>query len=103
MGLWTTCASTATGFSSCSPYSVIVTLASKADESEFQPHPKVFETLLRRAARETQARRGARALRAHAPASGGVKKCGDDLPSHRRAEECHLPSLLGAKAGLRAR
>lgn len=46
-------------FCSFSPYSVIVSLASKMTESEFQPHPKVFETFLRRAATETHARRAA--------------------------------------------
>lgn len=42
---------------SFSPYSVVVTLAGKSDDTELKPHPKVFEALLRRAAGETCERR----------------------------------------------
>merc|ERR1719379_714715 len=44
-------------FCSFSPYSVIVGLAAKMEGSDLQHHPKVFETLLSRAAAETRARR----------------------------------------------
>jgi len=46
-------------FCSFSPYSVIVSLAAKSSSSELQPHPKIFESLMRRAARESHARRSA--------------------------------------------
>jgi len=46
-------------FCSFSPYSVIVSLAAKADNSELNPHPKVFESFLRRAAKESRAQREA--------------------------------------------
>merc|ERR1740127_404914 len=59
-------------FCSFSPYSVIVSLAAKASESDLQPHPRIFESLLRRAARETHARRAAMALGEEAAESGGV-------------------------------
>jgi len=61
-------------FCSFSPYSVIVSLAAKASESDLQPHPRIFESLLRRAARETHARRAAMALGEEAAESGGVKR-----------------------------
>lgn len=44
-------------FCSFSPHSVVVCLAGKSTSSELQPHPKVFESLLRRAGRETRSRR----------------------------------------------
>merc|ERR1719408_1164821 len=58
-------------FCSFSPYSVIMALAAKASSSELQPHPKIFENLLRRAARETRARRLAKGE--EAAACGGLK------------------------------
>jgi len=61
-------------FCSFSPYSVIVAMGSKARESELQPHPKIFESLLRRAARETHARRAAQEAGEEVAASGGVKR-----------------------------
>jgi D-alanine-D-alanine ligase len=60
-------------FCSFSPYSVVVTLASKMSDSELQPHPKVFESLLRRAAAETQARRAVRTS-GDVKVTGGVKR-----------------------------
>mmetsp|Transcript_8265 Transcript_8265/g.20833 ORF Transcript_8265/g.20833 Transcript_8265/m.20833 type:complete len:409 (-) Transcript_8265:154-1380(-) len=61
-------------FCSFSPHSVIVNLAGKASDSELQPHPKIFENLLRRAALETHARRAALADEHEVPTEGGVKK-----------------------------
>jgi len=61
-------------FCSFSPYSVIVAMGSKSTESELQPHPKIFESLLRRAARETHARRAALEVGEEVAASGGVKR-----------------------------
>eukprot|EP00930_Biecheleria_cincta_P092565 TRINITY_DN8252_c0_g1_i1.p1 TRINITY_DN8252_c0_g1~~TRINITY_DN8252_c0_g1_i1.p1 ORF type:complete len:420 (+),score=76.86 TRINITY_DN8252_c0_g1_i1:123-1262(+) len=46
-------------FCSFSPLSVVVTLASKMSDKELQPHPKLFESFLLRAAGETKARRAA--------------------------------------------
>jgi len=60
-------------FCSFSPYSVIVGLAAKCEGDELQPHPKVFEALLRRAAAETRDRR-AEASNGQAEVTGGVKK-----------------------------
>lgn len=61
-------------FCSFSPFSVVVTLAGKTTGDELQPHPKVFEALLRRAAGETRARRAALASGGAIPTNGGVKK-----------------------------
>mmetsp|Transcript_44168 Transcript_44168/g.96101 ORF Transcript_44168/g.96101 Transcript_44168/m.96101 type:complete len:405 (-) Transcript_44168:94-1308(-) len=62
-------------FCSFSPLSVIVTLASKTTDSELQPHPKVFESLLARAASETKARRAAAAkANDDVAATGGIKR-----------------------------
>jgi len=44
-------------FCSFSPYSVIVSLAAKSPNPQLQPHPKIFEDFLRRAACETRALR----------------------------------------------
>merc|ERR1711879_788276 len=59
-------------FCSFSPYSVIVSMAAKSSSSKMHPHPALFETFLRRAARETCAMReqsdGAVAV------TGGVKR-----------------------------
>jgi D-alanine-D-alanine ligase len=44
-------------FCSFSPHSVIVSLATKSEIPDIQPHPKLFESLLRRAAVEARARR----------------------------------------------
>lgn len=44
-------------FCSFSPYSVIVSLAAKSTNPDHQPHPKLFECLLRRAALEARAHR----------------------------------------------
>eukprot|EP00747_Dinoflagellata_sp_TGD_P211412 gnl/TRDRNA2_/TRDRNA2_84648_c1_seq2.p1 gnl/TRDRNA2_/TRDRNA2_84648_c1~~gnl/TRDRNA2_/TRDRNA2_84648_c1_seq2.p1 ORF type:complete len:406 (+),score=86.55 gnl/TRDRNA2_/TRDRNA2_84648_c1_seq2:67-1284(+) len=61
-------------FCSFSPYSVIVGLAAKMNDSELQHHPKVFETLLARAAAETRARRAELETGKDAAATGGVKR-----------------------------
>lgn len=61
-------------FCSFSPYSVIVSLASKLTESELQHHPKIFEMFLRRAASETHARRAAIAAGENSAATGGMKR-----------------------------
>merc|ERR1711990_339164 len=47
-------------FCSFSPYSVIVSLASKSENPEIEQHPSLFEKFLRRAADDTRARRGVR-------------------------------------------
>jgi len=44
-------------FCSFSPLSVIVALAAQSDDEQLKPHPRVFEMLLRRAAKETRQRR----------------------------------------------
>eukprot|EP00419_Tripos_fusus_P056672 CAMPEP_0172927860 /NCGR_PEP_ID=MMETSP1075-20121228/217681_1 /TAXON_ID=2916 /ORGANISM="Ceratium fusus, Strain PA161109" /LENGTH=594 /DNA_ID=CAMNT_0013789137 /DNA_START=1 /DNA_END=1782 /DNA_ORIENTATION=- len=44
-------------FCSFSPYSVIVGLAAVSENQDWKPHPKLFESFLCRAARETRARR----------------------------------------------
>jgi len=44
-------------FCSFSPYSVVVALADKTGDEQLQPHPKVFQMLLRRAAAATRSRR----------------------------------------------
>jgi D-alanine-D-alanine ligase len=44
-------------FCSFSPYSVIVSLASKSGNSEIEQHPSLFESFLRRAANATRSRR----------------------------------------------
>jgi len=61
-------------FCSFSPYSVIVTLAGKTTGDALQPHPKVFESLLRRAAAETRARRATAASTCGVPMNGGIKR-----------------------------
>lgn len=62
-------------FCSFSPLSVVVTLASKMNEKDLQPHPKLFESFLLRAAGETKARRAA-ALQSQddVAATGGLKR-----------------------------
>jgi len=44
-------------FCSFSPYSVVVSMAAQSDNMDWKPHPKLFESFLRRAARATQAHR----------------------------------------------
>jgi len=61
-------------FCSFSPYSVVVSLAEKADNMDWKPHPKLFEKLLRRAARETQDRRTATSPSAGVDEDGGALK-----------------------------
>mmetsp|Transcript_82595 Transcript_82595/g.250487 ORF Transcript_82595/g.250487 Transcript_82595/m.250487 type:complete len:290 (+) Transcript_82595:217-1086(+) len=61
-------------FCSFSPYSVIVTLAGKTTDDELQPHPKVFEGLLRRAAKETRGRRAEASSTGGVPLNGGIKR-----------------------------
>jgi D-alanine-D-alanine ligase len=63
-------------FCSFSPYSVIVSLASKSENAEIEQHPSLFETFLRRAADETRARRG------------GRKSVGDDDASSTCTPSC---------------
>mmetsp|Transcript_91512 Transcript_91512/g.267785 ORF Transcript_91512/g.267785 Transcript_91512/m.267785 type:complete len:405 (+) Transcript_91512:78-1292(+) len=60
-------------FCSFSPYSVIVGLAAKSEGDALQPHPKVFEALLRRAAAETREQR-AEGANGQAAGQGGIKK-----------------------------
>eukprot|EP00418_Pyrodinium_bahamense_P097375 CAMPEP_0179038134 /NCGR_PEP_ID=MMETSP0796-20121207/14479_1 /TAXON_ID=73915 /ORGANISM="Pyrodinium bahamense, Strain pbaha01" /LENGTH=437 /DNA_ID=CAMNT_0020734447 /DNA_START=80 /DNA_END=1393 /DNA_ORIENTATION=+ len=59
-------------FCSFSPYSVVVALADKSGKDQLQPHPKVFEMLLRRAAAETRARRAGQGKEA-GEAMGAIK------------------------------
>jgi D-alanine-D-alanine ligase len=61
-------------FCSFSPYSVIVSLAAASDFEEWKPHPKLFERLLLRAARETETRRAAAAKSKVTEESGALKK-----------------------------
>lgn len=63
-------------FCSFSPHSVVVSLASKATSSEMaalHSHPNLFESFLRRAARETKTKRTAQ-TDAHAAAPAGALK-----------------------------
>jgi D-alanine-D-alanine ligase len=61
-------------FCSFSPYSVIVSLAAKSENKDWQTHPKLFESFLRRAVRETKARRAAASVSAAAEEGGALKK-----------------------------
>jgi len=60
-------------FCSFSPYSVVVALADKTGNEELQPHPKVFQMLLRRAATETRARREPGGEGGEVEAMGAIK------------------------------
>jgi len=55
-------------FCSFSPLSVIVSLAAASNDEALKPHPRVFEMLLKRAAKETRLRRS----RARTPQSVGA-------------------------------
>lgn len=61
-------------FCSFSPHSVIVSLAAKSENPDLQQHPKLFETLLRRAALEARARRSAVRDPTAEEAGGALKK-----------------------------
>jgi len=61
-------------FCSFSPYSVIVSLAAVSENEDWKPHPKLFESFLCRAARETRARRVAATASPVTEANGALKK-----------------------------
>jgi D-alanine-D-alanine ligase len=61
-------------FCSFSPYSVIVGLAAKSEDAAWQKHPKLFESLLRRAVRETRSRRLAASASKASEEGGALKK-----------------------------
>lgn len=61
-------------FCSFSPHSVITTLAAVSDLEEWKPHPKLFENLLVRAARETENRRAAATTESTAQEESGALK-----------------------------
>merc|ERR1712224_1055566 len=81
--LFTTSASTKTASPSCSnpasfapsrPTLSSYRLQRRRAKATSNPTPRIFESLLRRAARETHARRAAMALGEEAAESGGVKR-----------------------------
>jgi len=61
-------------FCSFSPHSVVVSLAKETSSAELQAHPKLFESFLRRAARETRSRGKAASERKTEATGGALKK-----------------------------
>jgi len=88
-------------FCSFSPLSVVVALADKTEGDRLRPHPRVFQMLLRRAAKETRARRERRARGEAVAVTGAMKSSATPLGSEKPRAPVETASTTSGGATLK--